>query len=573
MNELRTFALRRNPAMVLFAMVLSFFYGVIAISQILGIAGIYKASLVIPLALALGGTVFYLYTRLGKPFNDSFSKPCKLPRNLWLTLAFLISGLALYILLIFFPLAHWPFSPISNGLPWDAGLYHFPKAAEMISTGSAWDLSISYGEYPFGYESLVAFALSLSHSGFLIGSVHALLSLFLLLPMVLLVARYTQLPLAPVILLISLLFLGYQIARGFDSNIWWIFWPQITLIGKNDLFLGAALLAVLLFTPFSRGEPFFPFGLALASAVAISVKPNAALVILFSWLMMFFFIWRSGQFVRYRWQLIGSAIAVLPGALWIYRNLVAQGALFSQASLVASKWSIASNLTNPFFYHYIPRNLYYVLGIVAVSAVVSIFRPAMRFYCLTALVLLVTFAFTPASAFFRDTGVPAQIAWRFAIALLAYLFVLLLVLFEPIILPIYAWISRKVVLSILIAAGVLAFGMWGVWSQRDLLSTHAENAIVLRDQFLTPVGVDGYYSAYDYVQKNVHDSVVITENGLPYYLYDAGFTNTVTRSRPADYIVYIRDPGGFPDVLDQPDWSKTWQLVYKDPQGRVYKRK
>ncbi len=470
--------------MFLFAIVLSFLYGVIAVSQILGILGIYKAFLVIPLALLLGGTVFYLFIRIGKPFNDSFIKPSKLPRNLWLPLAFLASGLALYILLVFFPLAHWPYSPISNVLPWDAGLYHFPKAAEMISTGSAWDLSISYGEYPFGYESLVAFALSLNHPGFLIGSVHALLSLFLLLSMALLVVRYTRLPLAPVILLISLLFLGYQLARGFDSNIWWIFWSQITLIGKNDLFLGASLLAVLLFTPFSREGPFFPFGLALASALAISVKPNAALVILFAWLIMFFFIWRSGQFGRYRWQLIGSAIAILPGALWIYRNLVLQGVLFSQASLVASKWSIASNLTNPFFYHYIPRNLYYVLGIIAVSVVVSIFRPALRFYCLAALVLLVTFAFTPASAFFRDTGVPAQIAWRFAIALLAYLFVLLLALFEPIIIPVYAWISRKVVLSILLAVGVLAFGGWGVWSQRDLLSTHARNAIVLHDQFL-----------------------------------------------------------------------------------------
>lgn len=569
----RAFILKRNPVLLLFAIVLSFLYGVIAISQILGIARNYKAFLVIPLALVLGGTAFTLYARLGKPFNECFSKPARFPKNLWLTLAFLISGLALYTLLVFFPVAHWPYSPISSELPWDAGLYHFPKAAEMLSTGSAWDLSISYGEYPFGYESLIAFALSLNHPGLLIGSVHALLSLFLLLTMTLLVARHTRLPLAPVIWLTSLLFIGYQIARSFDSNIWWIFWPQITLIGKNDLFMGASLLAVLLFAPLSREGPFFPFGLALASAVAISVKPNTALVVLFAWLMMLFFLWRSGQLGRYLWQLIGSAIVILPGILWMARNLIEQGALFSQASLVASKWSIASNLTNPFFYHYIPKNLYYVLGIMAISAVVSIFRPALRFYCLAALVMLVTFALTPASAFLRDTQVPAQIAWRFAIALLAYLFVLLLILFEPIIIPVYAWISRKAALSVALAIGVLAFGILVVWSQRDLLSTVTQNSIVLHDQFSTPVGVDGYYSAYDYVQKNVHNSVVITENGLPYYLYDAGFTNSVTRSRPADYIVYIKGPGDFPDTLDQPDWSKTWQLVYKDSEGRVYQRK
>ncbi len=410
-------------------------------------------------------------------------------------------------------------------------------------------------------SSLIAFALSLNHPGFLIGTVHALISLFLLLSMILLVARYTRLPLAPVFFLISLLFLGYQLARNFDSNIWWIFWSQITLIGKNDLFLGAALLAVLLFTPFSKDGPFFPFGLALASAVAISIKPNAALVVLFAWLMMLFFIWRSGQFGTYLGQLVGSAIAILPGTLWIFRNLIAQGALISQDTLAISKWSIASNLTNPSFYHYIPQHLYFILAIIAVSAVVSIFRPALRFYCLAALVLLVTFAFTPASAFANATQKHALLAWRFAIALLAYLFILLLVLFEPVILSVYAFISRKTFLTIPLAIGVLAFGLWGVWSQRDLMRSYPQNAIVLHDPSPTPVGVDGYYSAYGFVQKNIHNSVVIIENGLPYYLYDARFTNSVTRSRPADYIVYMNSKF-------QPD-PKIWQLIYEDSKGKV----
>jgi hypothetical protein len=565
--------MKRNPVMLLFALVLSLFYGIIAASQILGIARLYKPFLVILLALIMGGMVFYLFFRLGKPFNDSLIKPSKFPGNLWLTSAFLISGLALYVLLVFFPLAHWPYSPISSILPWDAGLYHFPKAVEMISTGSAWDLSISYGEYPFGYESLIAFALSLNHPGFLIGTIHALISLFLLLAMLLLVKRYTRYPLAPVILFVSLLFLGYQMARDFDSNIWWIFWPQVTLIGKNDLFLGASLLVVILFIPISREGPFFPFGLALASAVAISIKPNAGLIILVAWLLMLFFIWRSSQFSRYMWQLAGCVVTIFPGILWIFRNLIGQGRLISQASLTISKWSIASNLTNPFFYKYIPQHLYYIFGIIAVAAVFSIFRPALRFYCLLVLVLLITFALTPASAFFGSNQVRAEIAWRFAIALLAYIFVLLLVLFEPSIIPVYAWISGKVFLAIPLSIGVLVFGAWGVWSQRDLMSTYPQNAIVLHDQFLKPVGVDGYYSAYDYVQKNVHNSVVIVENGLPFYLYDSGFTNSVTRSRPADYIVYIKRSGGFPKSLDQPSWLKVWQLVYMDSEGRVYKRK
>jgi hypothetical protein len=71
--------------------------------------------------------------------------------------------------------------------------------------------------------------------------------------------------------------------------------------------------------------------------------------------------------------------------------------------------------------------------------------------------------------------------------------------------------------------------------------------------------------------------VVIIENGLPFYLYDAGFTNSVTRSRPADYSVFLKTswlgPGNYPKTLSQPNWSKIWQLVYEDTEGRVYKRK
>jgi hypothetical protein len=131
--------------------------------------------------------------------------------------------------------------------------------------------------------------------------------------------------------------------------------------------------------------------------------------------------------------------------------------------------------------------------------------------------------------------------------------------------------------SIPLALFVLLFGGWCIWSQRDLLAAHPEVAIVLRDQYPQAVGISGYYSAYDYVQKNVHNSVVIIENGLPYYLYDRDFTNSITRTRPADYIVYLQTPwlgyGGYPAILDQPAWSQVWALVYQDSEGRVYKHK
>ena len=569
--------MKRRLMSWLFVPVLGIFYGVMAAGQILATARLYYSWLVLPLSLLISVVVILIYYRFGKDFLLSFRNAPEEKWSRWLDGAFLVSGLGIYILLVFYPLVHWPFSPICAQLPWDAGLYHFPKAAEMIVTHSSWDLSISYGEYPFGYEALIAVAFLLNRPGFLIGTVHALISLFLLLSMWLLIVRRTKTPVAPVLLLVGLLFLSKQMAPNFDSNAWWMFWPQITLIGKNDAFLAAALLAVLLHVPFSRKGPFFPIGLAIASMIALSIKPNAALVVLFAWLVMLFFLWQAKQIRSFWKQLVWSAVIIAPGGLWIVRNLIMQGALFSSDSLTISAWSIASNLTNPYFYNYIPRLLYYVLGVIGVSIIVSVFKRSLRFDVLAAGILLITFAMTPATAFFGSTQEPAQIAWRFALALMAYILILLLALFEPIVVFVYRYISRRAVLLIPVVLLALAFGIWGDWSQRDLMETFPEKAIVLHDQYRKSVGVNGYYSAYDYVQNNVRNSVVIIENGLPYYLYDAGFTNSVTRSRPADYIVYLQTPwinkGGYPDMINQPKWSQTWQLVYEDTEGRVYKRK
>ena len=561
----------------IFAVVLSLFYGIIAGGQILGFAGLYKSFLAIPLSLGLAGVVFFIYLCSSNQFFDTFDHATGSPMNTELSAAFIICGLLLYILLVFYPLVHWPLSPVTTELPWDAGLYHFPKAAEMISTGSAWDLSISYGEYPFGYESLIAMSLLINHGGWLVGTVHAFISLFLFLGMGVLIFRRTKIPHAPVFLLLGILFLGYQLTRNFDSNIWWIFWPQITTIGKNDVLLAAALLAVILYTPTSRQGSFFPFGLAMVSMIAVSIKPNAALVVMFAWAGMLFFLWRSKQLRVYWKQLLLSGFVMLPGGLWIIRNLVAQGMLFNPASMNLSSWSIASNLTNPYFHKYIPQHLYIIAAIIVLAALISVFKRSLRFDVIIALVLLVTFALTPATAFFGSTQERAQIEWRFGLALLAYILILLLALFEPVILIAYRWIARTNFVAIPLALLVLSFGGWCIWSQRDLLATIPENEIVLHDQYRQPVGVKGYYSAYDYIQKNIRNSVVIIENGLPYYLYDPGFTNSVTRSRPADYSVYLQTPwineGGYPKSLDQPEWAQTWLLVYEDTEGRVYKHR
>jgi hypothetical protein len=138
-------------------------------------------------------------------------------------------------------------------------------------------------------------------------------------------------------------------------------------------------------------------------------------------------------------------------------------------------------------------------------------------------------------------------------------------------------VSRQGWLSAGLAAIVLLSSIGLVYLNRDLLDYRPKNEIVINDPFREPVGSGGYFSAIDYLHKNVRDSVVWIENGLPYYAFGPGITNSVTRSRPANYLVFFQTAWlggtpGYPDSLTSADFQSRWQLVYEDKEGRVYKR-
>ncbi len=566
-----------------FILLTALFYGVIFAGQVLGLLNLYSVGLAVLVSLLCGGLVFSLLAANLRWFafldaedavSANFSQ--KLLNGLLASL-----GLALFIVLALYPLARWPFSPISQALNWDAGLYHFPKAIEMLSTASAWDMTIDYGEYPFGYESLLALAFGLNHDGYLLGLTHALIALYFFLAWWLAMARFTRLPNGVLIFLTAILTLSRLYLPKNDNNLWWILWTQVILIGKNDLLLGALLLAVALFTPDDgeqRQTAYLP-GLAVASMLALSVKPNAALMVVFAWSTgLFFMARRHGINSAFKIH-AGYALLVIPGLLWSFRNLIAINSLFKQNAARLNSWSIAANLTNPYFYEHIPMQLYLVLGIALIAALAALFCEKIRLPALTGLILLLTFALTPASAFLGNNQQPTQIAWRFAVGLLAYQAILLLILLGPVIRKVYAWVSPRWAFATLILALAVGMSAFGAWSNRRLLKHKPDGDLVLRDQFEQPVGVDGYFSAYDYVQKNVHNATVIVENGLPYYLYDENLTNTVTRSRDADYFVAFQTAwvkgrqAGYPAMISQPEFAQNWELVYEDSEGRVYKRK
>jgi hypothetical protein len=172
--------------------------------------------------------------------------------------------------------------------------------------------------------------------------------------------------------------------------------------------------------------------------------------------------------------------------------------------------------------------------------------------------------------------VPTQVSWRFAETLLVFVFIyLLLLMTQPMAASIKnvrskPWLQMGFSLLVILISG------WLLIDQSDKMLWKAENGIVLQDQFIQPVGNNGYRSAYDFVQHNVRNSVIWVENGLPFFIYGPGFTNTISRKTNPDYLVVIHTNwfgGGqvfVPSNMSKADLLKNFKVVYQDDQGSVY---
>ena len=361
-------------------------------------------------------------------------------------------------------------------------------------------------------------------------------------------------------------------------------------IGKNDLLVGAAMLSAVLHAPVGpqrNQQHQHLIGLSLSSMIAISVKPNALIVVAPLWLLAFSRIFRDqpdSDMARLRHCLkafIVPVCLIIPGGLWAIRNLISQhGVLFTEPIKNIQGWSIANSLTNPYFYNYIPKHLIIVTVLLVISILLSLFiKKPSRSISFAFLLLFLSFITSPVSAFFLNTDVPANIAWRFAVGVLLYCFLMLLVYFEVLVEKIYSWIAAHNAPSLLLSIAAILFSVWMVWQNRSFLQYIPENTYIIRDTYQESVGTDGYHSVYDYIRQNIHDSVIWEEGGLPYYLFGEGFTNSVTRERTADYEVVFRlvyddgVTGEFPDYLEEDEWRSLWSLVYEDSVSRLYERK
>lgn len=580
---------------LIYGVLLSFFYGVIGAGQVLGFLGFYRPMPVLILGILLSLLAGFLYFHEQPLHRDDFS-PAGTTR---LDVLAGLLAVVLFIALVALPILRWPFSPLGESLTWDAGAYHFPKAVELFLSGSAWDLSVAYGEYPFGYESLLSLCLMFTGDETLFGWVHLLIALFFCAAMWQLALRYTSLP-AGLLLLLSVALLTAGLLPGEERP--WALAGYAFTIGKNDFLLGTALLAVLLHSPvggrLGRSGAFGQyhlFSLALASMVSLSVKPNSLLVVAPVGLFVLWLVWKERRQALPWRNLLAAFFLVFPGMLWAIRNLAVIGTVLTPASAALNAGSIFNNLFNPYLYVVNYPLIMLILVLLATLAAwvgtrfIKALSPALL---ITQTGLIAAFIFTPVTAFHERLDIPGHIAWRFGVTLLSYTFLILIAALENPMQRVLAFIKRRgaggywggAVLLILLSTTLLWQGSW-------LLEKQPGNEWVLRDQFSKPVGVDGYWSAYDYVQKNIRHSVIRIENGIAYYLYGPEFTNTPTKLQyplemenlveqpvPDYFVVFSRtwqsdEPGEFLPELNEPAWEAQWQMIYGDAEGRVYRKK
>lgn len=494
------------------------------------------------------------------------------------------AGALLFIVLLFLPLALWPLSSINPDLAWDAGVYHLPRAAELVVSHTLLDLSISYGEYPSGSETLIAFALILNRDGYLIGLTHALIMAFFLLATFLLCRRFSRLPGGVIFFVVVFVFASYDLIRFIESNPFsWIRLAGFT-IGKNDFLISSAIIALLAFSPLGPKDQAHRFslpGMALTGFLIAATKPNGLVILAVSLALVGFLgvkqvIKRESSRVSFFRYWAATVLLLLCGLSWVLRNLLINKTVFSEDVLEIQRLSILNNLFNPFFYQHMGVILQITLVVFIVSIIASIFLRKVHWTIPFIFgVLLFSFAATPSTAFWGSTQQPAEVAWRFGVYLLVYLLPVILLLLDPVVM--FVLRVKNILMTILLAAAMGGIAIAGTISNLDRLKPDTQNLIVLRDQFREPVGTGGYFSAYDYIRKNVSHSVVWVENGMPFYVFGEGLTNSISRKTAPDYWVFLQTPWitdvGYPEKIESDDFLAGWKLVYQDNEGRVYRNR
>jgi hypothetical protein len=463
---------------------------------------------------------------------------------------------AILLILILVPITNWPMSAFGEIINGDAGLYHYPKAIEMWSTGTAWDLTIPFGDYPFGYESLLSFTLLFAQNISAFDIPHLFIAVFSILGSWFFALKYSRLPSGIILAGIILLILSGLLKV---PNPWYFLHHLPYTIGKNDLLLAGATISGILFVPLheDKNKTTDWIGLGLASGLAISIKPNSALILVFLWVYALFC---ASEIKSHRIPILISIILAVLGGGWIPRNLITINHLYLPNKITGL--TIWSNLADPGFYQRIPTSFLFSLILVLVFLLGSLVKRIRVNLWDVILILftLLSFMLTPASI---NPDPPQGVVWRFGLILLFLQFIYLLAVIDPAMEIIVDWITRSKTILIPTSVLILIISIGFVYQQRELLQRVPERSSKLERPYHKSDAE--YPSVHDYIDENIHHSVVWIQGIFNYYAYDEKFTNSVTRSEPADYMVIVGDLARYP-------WfdESQWDLIYDDSEGRIY---
>jgi hypothetical protein len=133
-------------------------------------------------------------------------------------------------------------------------------------------------------------------------------------------------------------------------------------------------------------------------------------------------------------------VLIIPGLFWAFRNYKLLGQLFPDSTMSLQAKSIFS-----LFSQLIGNGLPLSGKIVLILIITSIFllivqKKFTRIPLIILASLILIFIFTPASANFSEDGTFVVIQWRFGLALLGYLLILMLYVSESFILRVYQFI-------------------------------------------------------------------------------------------------------------------------------------
>ena len=554
----------------LYAVTISILFAVVFTAQVLSFPGIYHAWIAIPLTLIGIALSYIAYMRAGKTWLEAVlpeESPPTVLRNVILLVCVSIVPIVFLQRLVL-----WHISTAGQFVSIDFTNYHSIKAFQLLRDASAWNLAIPYGQYPYGYESLISSGMFFTGDIRITGTVHTLVFLAFWLTIAFLIMRYGHLSIdVSLLLALAICFMP-------------IIFPQMMNVGKNDTLLSLTVLMAILHAPMGD-EHFHPIGLAFATMLSLATKATGLYILFYLWGLVMLNWYRHFRNNNWRDYLHPAMFLLLialmfPGGFWVIRNYLVLDNLFTWEITTFFQTSIFSNLDNSALYNS-PRSysLFNAGGFIIVAMVASLLNKRMGWQMAgLLLVIALTFAITPLSAFLTINNLDyLDVQWRFVLHGVVMLWLIAIVVVSPIINWIYARVVSRNVLQylasgFLIMATILLLIGIGV---DDLFSYNVNQWERMEDPTLQENSIYDVLETLDpgtvYVE-NVSWLALLIRNPelrLTELRYPLGQSH-VYPVPDVDYIAFVDIYSDEP--LAQIYQTEQWELIYEHETGRIYRR-